>query len=82
MSEHIRVSISNNGIEKDYKIPSQVTPRRLEEMYSEICVDKQILLPEKWHFEVKGKVIDLDSDYLISELGLSDGDVLKVVAEK
>lgn len=79
MKEHIEVSIEVLDKQVDFAIPVNVTAQRLIVLLSQVFKDSKQDLPENWNFVVKGKAIALESGLTLKELGLGNGEILKIM---
>ncbi|HAP15758.1 MULTISPECIES: EsaB/YukD family protein [Lactococcus] len=80
MNKHIAISLEWMHKQVDVLVPGNITPNRLVELLTETFVARGQVLPEKWHFRVKGKPLPLSSGRTLEELQVSTGDIFQIIA--
>jgi len=76
MNKQIEISLEFNGRQVDYRIPSEITLGRLNELMHEVL--KDVKLPQDWKLELKDKPIHIDQSDRIKDLPIGNGDIFSI----
>jgi hypothetical protein len=76
MSKQIEISLEFKGRQVDYKIPSEITLGRLNELMHVVL--KDVKLPQAWMLVLKDKPIHIDQSDRIKDLPIGNGDIFLI----
>lgn len=79
--QHIDISLEFNQRQLDLRVPTAVTFARLSELIGQVLHDRGIVMPTRWHLEVRSKPIAISDFDIVGDFPLADGDVLAVVGD-
>lgn len=79
MKGHVEISLEWERNQVDLSIPSFLSAHQVVDLISRSFEEKGEFLPNNWHFIVKGKQISLETGLSIDEIGVANGDILKIV---